>query len=240
MNGVLPDMGDFVQVYLDDILVFSKTEEEHEEHLRQVLKRLREHRLFAKLSKCEFYMREVEFLGHKVSAEGISVEDEKVAAIREWPTPKTPTDIRAFLGLAGFYRRFIHHFTNIAVPLHDLTRKDVAFKWEPRHESAFQQLKRALCEAPVLAIADSAQKKRLKVTTDASKGAYGAVLSQGTGRDEHPIAFYSKRMTDAETRYSVQEQELLAIKKALEHSRTLETTLPRSQYSRSLRRLRPL
>ncbi|CAL8465899.1 g5435 [Coccomyxa elongata] len=219
MNGVLPDMGDFVQVYLDDILVFSKTEEEHEQHLRRVLERLREHRLFAKLSKCEFYMREVEFLGHKVSEEGISVEEEKVAAIREWPTPKNPTDVRAFLGLAGFYRRFIHHFTNIALPLHDLTRKDVAFKWEARHESAFQQLKRALCEAPVLAIADSAQKKRLKVTTDASKGAYGAVLSQGTGRDEHPIAFYSKRMTDAETRYSVQEQELLAIKKALEHWR---------------------
>ncbi|BDA51628.1 probable transposon Ty3-G Gag-Pol polyprotein [Coccomyxa sp. Obi] len=219
MNGVLPDMGDFVQVYLDDILVFSKTEKEHEEHLRRVLERLREHHLFAKLSKCEFYMREVDFLGHKVSAEGISVEEEKVTAIRDWPTPKNPTDVRAFLGLAGFYRRFIHHFTNIALPLHDLTRKDVAFKWEARHESAFQQLKRALCEAPVLAIADSAQKKRLKVTTDASKGAYGAVLSQGTGRDEHPIAFYSKRMTGAETRYSVQEQELLAIKKALEHWR---------------------
>ncbi len=89
------------------------------------------------------------------------------------------------------------------MPLHDLTRRDVVFKWEPQHESAFQQLKHTLCEAPVLAIADSAQKKRLKVTTDASKGAYGAVLSHGTSRDDHPIAFYSKRMTDAETRYPV-------------------------------------
>ena len=133
MNRVLRPMLDrFVIVFIDDILVYSRTEEEHEVHLREVLETLRREKLYAKFSKCEFWLEEVQFLGHIVNKEGIQVDPAKVSAVRNWETPRTPTEIRSFLGLAGYYRRFIKDFSKIALPMTRLTRKDVAFSWGER------------------------------------------------------------------------------------------------------------
>ena len=128
MNRVCkPYLDKFVIVFIDDILVYSKSESEHEEHLRSVLTLLRQEKLYAKFSKCEFWLTEVQFLGHVVNAEGIHVDPAKIEAISKWEAPKSPTEIRSFLGLAGYYRRFIEGFAKIVVPLTYLTRKSVKF-----------------------------------------------------------------------------------------------------------------
>ena len=117
-----------VIVFINDILVYSKTQEEHEEHLREVLETLRRESLYAKFSKCEFWLREVQFLGHLINQNGISVDPAKVEAVMRWEVPKSPSEIRSFLGLAGYYRRFIQDFSKIAIPLTRLTRKAVVFR----------------------------------------------------------------------------------------------------------------
>lgn len=215
MNATFADCKSFVLVYLDDILVFSKTVPEHAAHLQKVMALLREHQLLAKLSKCDFYCLSTEFLGHIISGKGVSVEPTKVEAIKSWPEPRNVTEVKGFLGLAGFYRKFIPRFSAIASPLHDLTRKGYPFAWSAECAKAKGMIQRALSRAPVLTIADP---ERLKiVTTDASGFAVGAVLSQV--EDDgiiRPIAYASKRMLPAETRYAVYEQELLAVKTALE------------------------
>ena len=125
MNNVFMEFLDkFVVVFIDDILVYSKNEEEHEGHLRQILEKLREHKLYAKFSKCEFWLNTVGFLGHIVSAEGIAVDPAKVSAVTEWESPKSAKDIRSFLGLAGYYRRFIENFSKIAEPTIELLKKE--------------------------------------------------------------------------------------------------------------------
>ena len=144
----------FVVVFVDDILVFSKSEEEHALHLREVLETLRAHNLKAKFSKCHFWRREVRFLGHVVSENGIAVDPAKVATVHDWPTPKNATDVRSFLGLAGYYRKFIQGFSKIAAPLTQLTKKNQAFVWNGRCENAFKSLKDRLTCAPVLVIPD--------------------------------------------------------------------------------------
>jgi hypothetical protein len=142
MNGVFRDYLDkFVIVFLDDILVYSKSEEEHEQHLRMVLQVLREHQLYAKLSKCSFYQRQIHYLGHIISEEGIVVDPKKVEAIQEWSTPRNVEEVRSFMGLAGYYRRFIAGFSKISHPITSLQRKEKKFQWTEECESSFQQLK---------------------------------------------------------------------------------------------------
>ena len=143
-----PYLDQFVVVFMDDILIYSQSEWEHEYHLRIVLQLLRDHQLYAKFSKCEFWLTEVRFLGHVVSVLGVSVDPEKVEAVMSWERPKSVFEIRSFLGLARYYRRFIEDFSRIAAPMTRLTRKEVKFKWDDRCEEAFQELKRRLLQLP--------------------------------------------------------------------------------------------
>ena len=139
MNKVFMEFLDkFVVVFIDDILVYSKNEEEHKEHLRLVLEKLREHQLYAKFSKCEFWLKEVGFLGHVISGEGIAVDPTKVASIIEWLAPTLVGEIRSFLGLAGYYRRFIENFSKIVKPMTELFKKDTKFKWTEDCEASFK------------------------------------------------------------------------------------------------------
>eukprot|EP00873_Tetraselmis_striata_P040379 jgi/Tetstr1/460643/TSEL_005839.t1 len=147
MNRVLsPYLGKFCVVYLDDVLIYSKTAEEHLEHIRLVLRELQRHHLHMKLSKCSFGGTSVEFLGHIVEAGQIKMDPRKVEAVQQWPVPKTVKDVRGFLGLAGYYRKFIHNFAAIAAPLHDLTKNQPEFVWTPRADAAFRALKDAMWE----------------------------------------------------------------------------------------------
>ena len=145
-----PYLDQFVIVFVDDILIYSQSEWEHEYHLRIVLQLLRDHQLYAKFSKCEFWVTEVRFLGHVVSASGVSIDLEKVEAVMSWERPKSVFEIRSFLELAGYYRRFIEDFSLIAALMTRLTRKEVKFDWDDRYEEAFQELKRRLTSAPIL------------------------------------------------------------------------------------------
>lgn len=206
-------LDEFVLVFLDDILIFSNTLEEHERHVRQVLEVLRKEKLYAKESKCEFFKDEVEFLGHIVGRNGIRMMQDKVEAVKAWPVPARVTDVRAFLGTAGYYRKFIKDFSKISAPLSDLTKDDVKFIWGPEQQQSFELLKQAIVEGPVLILPDP--KLPFVVHTDASGYAVGAVLQQDQGHGLQPIAFLSKKMLPAETRYPVHEQELLAIITAL-------------------------
>lgn len=207
-------LDDFVLVFLDDILIFSKTLEEHERHVQQVLEVLRKEKLYAKESKCELVKTEVEFLGHVVGRRGLSMVEEKVKAISEWPAPQNVSEVRSFLGTAGYYRQFIKSFSELAAPLTTLTKDDVKFEWGQKQIEAFAQLKDAVKKGPVLALPDP--NLPFVVHTDASGFAIGAVLSQKqTDGTVRPLAFLSKKMLDAETRYPVHEQELLAIVHAL-------------------------
>jgi hypothetical protein len=206
-------LDEFVLVFLDDILIYSRTLEEHERHVRQVLEVLRREKLFGKLSKCELMRTSVEFLGHIVGRDGVRMMESKVRAIVEWPAPRNVSHVRAFLGTAGYYRKFIRDFSAIATPLSDLTKDGQRFDWSASAEAAFQQLKAALAKEPILVLPDP--NVPYVVNTDASGFAIGAVLQQDQGRGLQPIAFLSKKMLDAETRYPVHEQELLAIIHAL-------------------------
>ena len=143
MKRVLKDFLDqFVIVFIDDILVYSQSKTEHEQHLRLVLQRLREHRLYAKFSKCEFWLPQVTFLGHIVSKEGILVDPSKIEAVRDWPRPSNVPEVRSFLGLAGYYRRFVEGFSRIATTLTELTKKKTKYVWTDRCEKSFKELER--------------------------------------------------------------------------------------------------
>ena len=142
MNKVFMDELDkFVVVFIDDILVYSPTAEEHEHHLRTVLDKLAQHQLYAKFSKCEFWLQGVAFLGHVLSAEGVAVDPAKIEAVKEWDQPRNMTEVRSFLGLAGYYRRFIENFSKIAHPMTNLLKKTKEFEWMPECEQSFQKLK---------------------------------------------------------------------------------------------------
>lgn len=203
-----------VVLYLDDILIYSDTEEQHIKDLEKTLALLREHQLYAKLSKCSFMQEETEFLGHVLSRHGISTNAGLVKAIREWPQPQSLKDVQQFLGLTNFYRQYVNNFASIALPLYDLTTTSSAFAWNSSQQSAFDALKKAVTSAPVLRIFNSAF--RTAVETDASGFAVGAVLFQtdhnGVSR---PVAFTSRKLNSAERNYPVHEQELLAVVHAL-------------------------
>jgi hypothetical protein len=143
MNKVFVEYLDkFVMVFIDDILVYSRSEEEHEGHFRLVLQKLRDHKLYAKLSKCEFWLKQVAFIGHVISKGGISVDPSKVQDVLSWKAPTTVSDIQSFLGLAGYYRRFIEGFLKISKPMTELLEKDKQFEWTPTCEASFQELKK--------------------------------------------------------------------------------------------------
>jgi len=199
----------FVIVFLDDILIYSRTLAEHVEHVRKVMQILREQKLYAKESKCELFRVEVEFLGHIVGRNGMRMMDDKIQAVNDWPTPTQVTHVRSFLGTAGYYRKFIQGFSRIASPLSELTMDNVKFEWTSKQESAFRALKSSIVASPVLILPDPT--KPFVVHTDASGFAIGAVLQQDHGAGLQPIAYLSKKMLDPETRYPVHEQELLAI-----------------------------
>jgi hypothetical protein len=155
MNKVFMDELDkFVVVFIDDILIYSKSVQEHEQHLRVVLEKLRIHKLYAKFSKCEFWLERVAFLGHILTAEGVAVDPEKVEAVSNWQQPTNVSEIRSFLGLAGYYRRFIEGFSKIARPMTELLKKEKKFAWTESCERSFQELKRRLTTAPVLTLPD--------------------------------------------------------------------------------------
>jgi hypothetical protein len=185
MNSVfMPELDKFVVVFIDDILVYSKNEDEHTEHLHIVLQRLRDHRLYAKLSKCDFWLREIKFLGHTISQDGISVDPEKVQEVMDWKPPTTVRQIRSFLGLAGYYRRFIPDFSRIAKPMTELL-KGIKYEWSQKCEDAFHTLRQHLTTAPVLAQPDNT--KPFEVYCDASGTGLGCVLMQ----DNRVIAYAS-------------------------------------------------
>ncbi|GKV01835.1 hypothetical protein SLEP1_g14353 [Rubroshorea leprosula] len=199
----------FVVVFIDDILVYSRNKVEHEEHLRLVLQILREKKLYAKFKKCEFWLNSVAFLGHVVSKDGVSVDPDKVKAVVEWSRPTNVTEVRSFLGLAGYYRRFIEGFSCIAIPLTQLTQKGVKYEWTDGCEQSFQELKNRLVSAPILTIPDDSG--GFIVYSDASKKGLGCVLMQ----HGKVIAYASRQLKPYEKNYPTHDLELAAVVFAL-------------------------
>ncbi|GJR26810.1 putative reverse transcriptase domain-containing protein [Tanacetum coccineum] len=199
----------FVTVFIDDILIYSKMKEGHEVHLGLVLELLRKEKLYAKFSKCEFWLQEVHFLGHVVNQNGIHVDPSKIEAVKNWKTPTTPSEIRSFLGLAGYYRRFIANFSKIAKPLTSLTQKNQKYVWGVEQEEAFQTLKNNLCDAPILTLPDGVED--FVVYCDASNQGLGCVLMQ-RGK---VIAYASRQLKTHEKNYTTHDLELGAVVFAL-------------------------
>jgi hypothetical protein len=215
MNDVFKDMtDDFVVVYLDDILIYSDTLEEHREHVRHILQRLREYNLHAKPEKSEFFCDTVEYLGFLISPHGVEMDPAKVKAILSWPAPTTVKQVQSFLGFANFYRRFIRDFSKIVQPLTNLTRKAIFYLWSAKCQKAFESLKTAFTTAPILAHFDPDNPTVLE--TDSSDYAIRSILSQieRTTGILHPIAFYSHSMIPSEMNYDIYDKELLAIYEA--------------------------
>jgi hypothetical protein len=199
-----------VVVYLDDILVFSMTHEQHTKDVKWVLDRLREKDLKAQLEKCEFHKTEVSFLGFKVGRNGVSMQEDKTAAIRDWAAPTKVKEVQEFLGFCNFYRSFIKDYSKITAPLTNLTKKDQVWNWGPEAEAAFKELKAEFAINRVMAPQDP--EKQGIVETDASDAAMGAVYSQVDERGKlRPVAFFSKKFSPAELNYEIHDKELLAI-----------------------------
>ncbi|KAL0543736.1 hypothetical protein IC582_018840 [Cucumis melo] len=210
MNRVFREFLDtFVIVFIDDILIYSKTEAEHEEHLRMVLQTLRDNKLYAKFSKCEFWLKQVSFLGHVVSKAGVSVDPAKIEAVTGWTRPSTVSEVRSFLGLAGYYRRFVENFSRIATPLTQLTRKGAPFVWSKACEDSFQTLKQKLVTAPVLTVPDGSGS--FVIYSDASKKGLGCVLMQ----QGKVVAYASRQLKSHEQNYPTHDLELAAVVFAL-------------------------
>ena len=196
-----PYLDQFVVVFVDDILIYSQSEREHEDHLRVILQLLRDHQLYAKFSKCEFWLTEVRFLENVVSASGVLVDLEKVEVVKSWERPKSVFEIHGFLGLAGYYRRFIEDFSRLAAPMTRLTRNEVKFEWNDLCEKAFQELKRRLTSAPILIVLERGQ--RYIVYYDVSKVGLGCVLMQ-SGR---VVAYGSRKLKNHEQNYPTHDME---------------------------------
>lgn len=196
-------------VFLDDILVYSPTLEEHIVHLRQVFTQLREHKLYMKMSKCSFTQYQLEYLGHIISHRGVATDPKKTEAMRQWPTPTTVTELRGFLGLTGYYRKFVKHYGLIAKPLTQLLKKK-QFLWSSVAQQAFEQLKTTMSTTPVLALPNF--QEPFTIETDACDLGIGAVLMQ---RDQ-PVAYLSKALTETHKHLSIYEKEFLALIMAVE------------------------
>ncbi|KAL1979106.1 hypothetical protein VTN96DRAFT_6844 [Rasamsonia emersonii] len=210
-------LDDFLTAFIDDLLVYSNNELEHQEHVKKVLQRLREAGLQASISKCEFHVQKTKYLGFVVGTNGIEVDPEKVKVITNWKQPKTVKGVQSFLGFCNFYRRFIRNYSRIAKPLNFLTRQGVPFKWTTKCEEAFQELKTALTTAPVLI--HYRADLPTQVETDASDGVIGGVLSQRLDGLWHPVSYFSKTMAPTELNYEIHDKEMLAIIRSLEEWR---------------------
>ncbi|GKA53473.1 putative reverse transcriptase domain-containing protein [Tanacetum coccineum] len=210
MNRVCkPYLDKFVIVFIDDILIYSKDKKEHEEHLKAILGLLKEEKLYAKFSKCKFWILKVQFLGHVIDSRGIHVDPAKIESLKDWASPKTPTEIRQFLGLAGYYRRFIEGFSKIAKSMTKLTQKGIKFDWGEKEENAFQLIKQKLCSAPILALPEGSED--FVVYCDASHKGLGAVLMQR----EKVIAYASRQLKVHEKNYTTHDLELGSVVFAL-------------------------
>ncbi|GJU21126.1 putative nucleotidyltransferase, ribonuclease H [Tanacetum coccineum] len=210
MNRVCkPYLDKFVIVFIDDILIYSKNKEEHGEHLKTILNLLRSEKLYAKFSKCDFWLDSVQFLGHVIDSSGVHVDPAKIEAIKNWAAPTTPTEVRQFLGLAGYYRRFIKEFSLISKPLTKLTQKNKPYVWGNDEEEAFQTLKLKLCSAPILSLPEGSED--FVMYCDASLKGFGAVLMQR----EKVIAYASRQLRKNEENYTTHDLELGAVVFAL-------------------------
>ena len=208
MTGVLKDQP-FAMAYLDNIIIYSSTPEEHLQHIKTVFEKFHHVKLSMKLSKCHFFAKEIQYLGHILGMEGIKPVPAKTEAIKAMHPPVNPKQVRAFLGLVGYYRKFIKNFAKIAKPLTVLTRMDVKFKWMETDRCAFMTLKDAIIQAPILRYPDTT--KPYIVYTDASDDACRAQLSQMHEEAEFPVAFLSHMFTGTQRRWSTPEQEVYGI-----------------------------
>ena len=197
MMGVLKDLP-FAMAYLDDIIIYSSTPEEHLQHIKTVFEKLHHAKLSMKLSKCHFFTKEIQYLGHILGMEGIRPVPAKAEAIKAMHPPVNPKQVRAFLGLVGYYSKFIKNFAKIAKPLTMLTRIDVKFEWKETHRCTFMKLEDAIIKAPILRYPDTT--KPYIVYTDASDDACRAHLSQMHEEAEFPVAFLSHTFTDTQRR----------------------------------------
>ena len=211
MNHVLRQfLGKFVVVYFDDILIYSKHLTDHVAHLRSVLLVLRAEHLFVNFKKCDFCSESVVFLGFIVGKDGLSVDEEKIKAIRDWPQPTTMSQVRSFLGLAGFYRRFVKDFSTIAAPLTELTKKSVPFEWGASQNQSFDTLRERLTHAPLLVLPDFS--KTFEIECDASGIGLGGVLMQ----EGRPVAYFSEKLGGAALNYPTYDKELYALVRVLQ------------------------
>jgi hypothetical protein len=198
-----------VVVYFDDILIYNRSYDEHLDQLSAVFIALRDARLFGNLEKCTFCIDQVSFLGYVVTSQGIEVDESKIHAITSWPTPSTVTQVRSFLGLAGFYWCFVWDFSTIAAPLHELTNKGVSFNWGPTHQQALYMLKSELTQAPLQQPPNF--DKMFELECDASGLGIGGVLLQG----DKPGAFFSEKLGGPSLNYSTYDKELYALVRVL-------------------------
>jgi len=202
MNDVLSK---FVLVYLDDIVIFSKTEEEHVMHLDIVMRILQKHKLYAKLSKCSFAQNELIVLGHVVGQNGLRVDPKKVLVVKDWPVPQKRLQVQSFLGFANYFRKFMIGSAALVHPLRHLSKESVRFSWTKEYQEAFEGVKHALCTAPVLVLPDLS--KGFEVICDACGVGVGAVLLQ----EGRPVAFEGKSLADAVKKYHISEQNSLLL-----------------------------
>lgn len=212
-STLAPGLQKFVIVFFDDILVYSLSLEDHVQHLRQVFKWLRADQWFLKLNKCSFAQRSIAYLGHVVSDSSVATDPWKIQAVLDWPQPTNLKELCGFLGLVGYYQKFIKHFAILSKPLSDLLRKDAVFVWSSVQSEAFSILKQALCSAPVLALPDFALPFHIEI--DACATGIGAVLQQRG----HPIAFMSNALSPRNQGLSTYKKEYLAILMAIEQWR---------------------
>jgi hypothetical protein len=205
MNKVFMEYFDkFVVVFIDDILISSKTEE-HEKHLRLVLEKLRSNKLYAKFSKCEFWLTEVAFLGHVIFAGGVSVDPGEIKDVLNWMPPTTALEIQSFLGLAGYYCQFIKDFSKIAKPMMKLLEKNKAFEWTVKCQASFEELRKCLTSAPVLVLLNLT--KKFNIYCDASHQGLGCVLMQ----EGQVTCYASRQLRKHEKNYHTQDLELAAV-----------------------------
>ena len=211
MNSLFKHLIDrgVVVIYIDDIMIFTKTIEEHRSVVKEVLQILRDKHLYLRHDKCDFEVQETEFLGLVIAQDQVKMDHKKVAAIKDWPTPTSKKQLRGFLGFLNFYRRFVQNFAQIARPLNALTSVKKEFEWTPECQEAFQKLKDTITSAPSLAMPTDADPYR--VETDGSGIGIGAILSQKHDGIWHPVAFISRSLNDAERNYHAADLEMLAI-----------------------------
>jgi len=217
MNEILRDMINEgkVAAFVDDVLIGTETEEGHDELVEEVLRRLEENNLYVKPEKCAWKVQKVNFLGVVMGQGRIEMEEDKVAGVLNWPVPKTVRDVRKFLGLANYYRRFVKDFAKLAQPLNDLTRKEEKWKWGNEQQEAFEQLKMVFTSRPLLAAPDL--DKEFRVEADASNFAMGGVLSiKGGDSKWRLVAYISKLLNETERNYEIHDKEILAVIQCLE------------------------